>query len=555
MVFESPYTPVSIPETDLWSFLFERKSKPFTDSKEIFTDSETGRTYTFGDLRSTSLEFGKGIQKLWNWKRGDVMAFYTPNSIDTPPAMLGLLWAGGVGSPANPLYTEPELTFQLRDSGAKAIVTQLPFIDTARRAAKAVGIPEDRIILIGDAHDPSGHFRHFSTIRNPSFSGRPTALKIDVRKDLAFLVYSSGTTGLPKGVCLTHHNVVSNVLQMSSVDSMYFHPYGGVDGKGDKGLGITPFFHIYGLTCCIMVFIYTGWELISMPRFDLERACQLIEQYKISFSYVPPPVILAFSKHPIVDKYDLTSMRMFHSGAAPLTPELATALWDRLKISVKQGYGLSETAPVATMQLLDEWGKFMGSVGKLLPNMTARLVDPDKGTDVTEVGKPGELWLKGPNIFPGYLNLPENTAATMSPDGYFKTGDIFVVDKYENFTCVDRLKELIKYKGFQVPPAELEGILLGHKDITDACVIGIEDKEQATEVPRAYVVMKPGIPTDAAKAKEIVDWLASLTAPHKKLRGGVHFLSEVPKSASGKLLRRVLRDQVRQAEKAGAAKL
>ncbi|KIH88175.1 hypothetical protein SPBR_08970 [Sporothrix brasiliensis 5110] len=555
MPFESPFTPLTIPEVDLWSLLFERKSKPFSDSKEIFTDSETGRSYTFGDLRSTSLDFGKGLQSLWNWKRGDVLAFYTPNDIDTPPAMLGLLWAGGICSPANPLYTEHELTFQLRDSGAVAVITQLPFLETARRAARAVGIPEDRIILLGDAHDPSGRFRHFSAIRNPSFKGRATAEPVDVHKDLAFLVYSSGTTGLPKGVCLTHYNVVANVLQMSSMDGLIFHPFGGADGKGDKGLGITPFFHIYGLTCCILVFINTGWELISMPRFDLERACQLIEKYKISFAYVPPPVILAFSKHPVVDKYDLTSMRMFHSGAAPLTPELATALWDRLKIPVKQGYGLSETSPVAMMQLPHEWGKFMGSVGRLLPNMQARLVDPDEGTDVAELGKPGELWLKGPNIFQGYLNLPDNTKATMSADGYFKTGDIFIADKHGNFTCVDRLKELIKYKGFQVPPAELEGILLGHKDIADAGVIGVEDKAQATEVPRAYVVMKPGLPTDAAKAKEIVDWLASLTAPHKKLRGGVHFVKEIPKSPSGKILRRVLRDQVRQADKAGASKL
>ncbi|CAK7568664.1 MAG: hypothetical protein SEPTF4163_006662 [Sporothrix epigloea] len=554
MVYTSPYESVVIPETDLWSFLFERKSKLFADSKEIFTDSETGRTYTFGDLRSTSLDFGKGLQTLWNWQPGDVMAFYTPNNIDTPPAMLGLLWAGGIGSPANPLYTEPELAFQLKDSGAKAIATQLPFLETARRAAKSVGIPDERIILIGDAHDPSGHFRHFSTFRNASSPGRSAAVKVDVHKDLAFLVYSSGTTGMPKGVCLTHYNIVSNVLQMAAIDSLSIHPFGGIDGKGDKGLGITPFFHIYGLSCCIMAFIYNGWELISMPRFDLERACQLIEQYKITFAYVPPPVILAFSKHPIVEKYDLSSMRMFSSGAAPLTPELATALWDRLKIAVKQGYGLSETAPVATMQILDDWGKFLGSVGKLVPNMQARLVDPDNDKDVNE-GQPGELWLKGPNVFPGYLNLSENTAATMSSDGYFKTGDIFVADKHGNLTCVDRLKELIKYKGFQVPPAELEGILLGHKEIADACVIGVEDKEQATEVPRAYVVMKPGLPTDGAKANQIVDWLASRTAPHKKLRGGVYFVSEVPKSASGKLLRRVLRDQVRQAEKAGAAKL
>ncbi|CAK7265556.1 hypothetical protein SEPCBS119000_001578 [Sporothrix epigloea] len=554
MIYTSPYEEVVIPEMDLWSLLFERKSKPFADSKAIFTDSETGRTYTFGDLRSTSLDFGRGLQALWDWQPGDVMAFYTPNNIDTPPAMLGLLCAGGIGSPANPLYTESELAFQLKDSGAKAIATQMPFIETARRAAKSVGIPENRIILIGDAHDPSGHFSHFSTIRSPSFLGRSTPVRVNARKDLAFLVYSSGTTGMPKGVCLTHFNIVSNVLQMAAIDSLYVHPFGGIEGKGDKGLGITPFFHIYGLTCCIMAFIYNGWELISMPRFDLERACQLIEQYKITFAYVPPPVILAFSKHPAVEKYDLSSMRMFSSGAAPLTPELVNTLWDRLKIAVKQGYGLSETAPVATMQLLDDWGKFLGSVGKLAPNMQARLVDPDSDKDV-EIGQPGELWLKGPNVFPGYLNLPENTAATMSSDGFFKTGDIFTADKHGNLTCVDRLKELIKYKGFQVPPAELEGILLSHNDITDACVIGVEDKEQATEVPRAYVVMRAGLPTNSAKAKEIVEWLASRTAPHKKLRGGVHFVNEVPKSPSGKLLRRVLRDKVRQAEKAGAAKL
>ncbi|EPE10362.1 4-coumarate- ligase [Ophiostoma piceae UAMH 11346] len=554
MPFESPYPPVSIPEIDLWSFLFERKSKPFTDSKEIFTDSETGRCYTFGDLRSASLEFGNGIQSLWNWQRGDVMAFYTPNSIDTPPIMLGLLWAGGISSPANPLYTEHELTFQLRDSGAKAVATQLAHLEITRKAAKAAGIPEDRIILLGDQRDPSGKFRHFSDIQSPTATGHKKAVAVGAHGDLAFLVYSSGTTGLPKGVCLTHRNVIANILQMSTVDGLYFHPYGGLDGKGDKGLGITPFFHIYGLVCCVMAFIYLGWELVSMSRFDIERACQLIEKHKLSFAYVPPPVILAFSKHPVVDKYDLTSMRMLHSGAAPLTPELATSLWNRLKIAVKQGYGLSETSPVATLQLPHEWGKFMGSVGKLLPNMQAKLVDPDEEKEVAE-GQPGELWLKGPNVFQGYLNLPDNTAATMSPDGYFKTGDIFVVDKHGNLTCVDRLKELIKYKGFQVPPAELEGILLGHSDIVDAGVIGIEDKEQATEVPRAYVVMKPGVATDAAKGKEITEWLASLTAPHKKLRGGLRFVKEIPKSPSGKILRRVLRDQARQESKAGSSKL
>ncbi|OAA67279.1 phenylacetyl-ligase [Niveomyces insectorum RCEF 264] len=582
----SLFEPVAIPEVDLWSFLFERKAKPFTDSKDIFTDGDTDRSYSFGELRSASLAFGQGLQAAWHWQRGDVVAFYTPNSVDTPAATLGVLWAGGIASPANPLYTEAELTFQLRDARAKALVTMLPFLDTARRAAWAVGIPEDRILLVGDERDPAGRVRHFSQLRRPtatatatatatqaqiqSTRGRSKPVSIDARRDLAFLVYSSGTTGLPKGVCLTHYNIVANVLQQSMVDGQFFHPYGGVDGKGDKGLGITPFFHIYGLTCCIMFFAYMGWELVIMQRFDMERACQLIEKYRLTFAFVPPPVVLAFSKHPVVDKYDLTSMRSMNSGAAPLTPELALAVWDRLKIGVKQGYGLSETSPTATVQTPDEWGKFMGSVGKLLPNMEAKIVDPaynddnddnddddDGNNNPREVpdGQPGELWLKGPSVFQGYLNRPDETRAATSRCGFFKTGDIFVRDKHGNYYCVDRLKELIKYKGFQVPPAELEGILLGHDDVLDAGVIGVEDRAQATEVPRAYIVLKPGLATDAAKAREIADWLATKTAPHKRLRGGVHFIAEIPKSACGKILRRLLRDRARQDDKAQGAKL
>ncbi|EFX02856.1 phenylacetyl-ligase [Grosmannia clavigera kw1407] len=552
MPHTSPYPPVPIPEVDIWTLVFERKAKAFTDSKEIITDGDSDRSYSFGELRSAALAFGRGLQELWGWKHGDVLAFYTPNCIDTPPATLGLLWAGGIATPANPLYTEKELTFQLRDAGASAIVTQLSFLETARRAAKAVGIPDERIILVGDKQDPSGTFRHFNdfvSVGSPGRGRSTSTVAIDPRRDLAFLVYSSGTTGLPKGVCLTHHNIVANVLQFCAMDGPYFHPHGGHDGKGDKGLGVSPFFHIYGLVCNMLVFVYMGWQLVVMSRFDMERACQLIEKHKVTFAYFPPPIILAFSKHPVVDQYDVTSIRLFHSGGAPLTTELATALWDRLKIPVKQGYGLSETSSLSHMQTPDEWGKFMGSVGKLAPNMEAKIVDPDSELEVAD-GETGELWLKGPNVFTQYLNLPENTRATMSSCGYFKTGDIFRRDKHGNYYCVDRLKELIKYKAFQVAPAELEGVLLGHDDILDVGVIGIEDRAQATEVPRAYVVLKPGHARSADKAAEIVAWPAGHTAPHKKLRGGVHFVDSIPKSASGKILRRVLRG--RALEKAGS---
>lgn len=198
-----------------------------------------------------------------------------------------------------------------------------------------------------------------------------------------------------------------------------------------------------GLVNCVFMSIYSGWQLFIMSRFDLEKACQIIQDNKITFAYVPPPIVLAFGKDPNVDRYDLTSLKMLHSGAAPLTNELLELFWSRLKLPVKQGYGLSETAPVTHVQMPDEWAKFMGSVGKLVPNMESKIVDLE-GNEVP-LGEEGELWLKGPNVFGGYLNNPDKTNDAFSTDGWFKTGDIFKVDKHGNYYCVDRLKELIKY--------------------------------------------------------------------------------------------------------------
>ncbi|KAK0632259.1 hypothetical protein B0T14DRAFT_417267 [Immersiella caudata] len=554
MPFASSYPPIAIPrDVDLWSLVFERKQRPFPTTKEIFTSGETGRTYSWAGLRSASVEFGKGLQALWHWKKGDIIALYTPNSIDTPIVTLGALWAGGAVSPANPLYTVEELTFQLKDSGAKALVTQAPFLKTAIAAASKAGIPESRIVIIGEHRDHSGRFQHFSNIRNTSSRGHYAKATVDTDKDLAFLVYSSGTTGLPKGVCLTHLNLVANLLQGDYVEGNQWLPYGGYDGKGDKQLGVLPFFHIYGLTCSVLLTVYSGWQLVVLERFDMEKVLQTIEAYRITFTYLPPPVILAFAKHPLVDKYDLTSLKVLHSGAAPLTRELTEAVWDRLHIPVKQGFGLSETSPVTHCQRVEEWAKHMGSVGKLFPNMEAKIVD-ESGNEVAG-DEAGELWVKGPNVFKAYLNSPERTREAFSPDGYFKTGDIFRRDKHGNYFCVDRLKELIKYKGFPVPPAELEGLLVGHADIADACVIGVEDPAQATEVPRAYVVLRQGVTASEAKAQELSEWVASQVAPHKRLRGGIQFIDQVPKSASGKILRRLMRDQVRKESRAGNAKL
>ncbi|KAJ4397010.1 hypothetical protein N0V93_001234 [Gnomoniopsis smithogilvyi] len=554
MPHKSLYPPIPIPEVDIFTHLFARSSKPFHDTKELLTDGEQpSRSYTYAQLRVAATDFGRGLQAHWKWGRGDVLAFYTPNDVDTPAVTCGVLWAGGIASPANPLYTVDELTFQLTNSGAKALVTQVEYLPKARDAAKKAGIPDERILLLGERGDPEGRIRHWRSIRSTAYTSRSTKVKLQPKKDLAFLVYSSGTTGLPKGVRLTHYNVVSNLLQNEQLDGSHLRPFGGPGGRGDRMLGVLPFFHIYGLVNNAFMSVWAGWHLFVMSRFDLEKACQIIQDNKITFAYVPPPIVLAFGKHPEVDNYDLTSLKMMHSGAAPLTNELLELVWSRLKLPVKQGYGLSETSPVTHVQLPDEWAKFMGSVGKLVPNMEAKIVDLE-GNEVP-LGEEGELWVKGPNVFSGYFNQPEKTKDAFSADGWFKTGDIFKIDKHENYYCVDRLKELIKYKGFQVPPAELEGLLLGHDDVSDVCVIGIYDNSQATELPRAYVTLKSGVQQSDEKAKEIAEWMNSKVAPHKKLRGGVYFIDVVPKSPSGKILRRVMRDKAKQEERKSGPKL
>ncbi|KAI0505534.1 hypothetical protein F5B22DRAFT_517949 [Xylaria bambusicola] len=556
MPMTSLYEHIDIPNVDLWTFLFERKDRPWPDNKEIYIDAATKRSYTWSQVKSTAIEFGRGLRSQWGFKKGDVLGFFTPNSVDYAPVFFGVHYVGGAASTANPNYTAKELAFQMKDSGAKGIVTQLPMLPVVREAAHAIGLPDDRIILLGDGRDPVGKAKHFTEIKHTGLLGALNLgqTRVDPQKDLAFLVYSSGTTGLPKGVQLTHFNIVSNIAQLEHVDRFngLYHA-GGLDGKGDKQLAILPFFHVYGLTCIALAGIRMGIPTIILAKFELEKACQAIQDFGITFASVPPPVVLALAKHPAVSKYDLSTVKFMNSGAAPLGRDLVEMVWDRLTIPIMQGYGLSETAPTLTKGIIFDWKRYNGSAGKLLPNIEAKIVDLE-GKELS-TGQDGELWVKGPNVFPGYLNRPELQDVTFSADGYFKTGDIGHFDEKGNLYITDRLKELIKYKGFQVAPAELEGVLQRHDDIADACVIPAHDLQRETEVPRAYLVLKPGVARNEAKAEEIVAWLSSRVADHKRLRGGVRFIDEIPKNASGKLLRRVLKERAKAEDRAAGAKL
>lgn len=306
--------------------------------------------------------------------------------------------------------------------------------------------------------------------------------------------------------------------------------------------------------------MYGGYHAVIMSKFDIEKFCANVQNYRITYAYVVPPVVLLLSKHPVVDKYDLSSLRMMNSGAAPLTRELVEAASARIKVGIKQGYGLSETSPTSHAQSWDEWDKYIGSVGKLMPNMEAKyMTTPEDGSEPREVavGEVGELYLRGPNVFLGYHNNPRATAECLSPDGWFRTGDVGYQDKEGNFYITDRVKELIKYKGFQVPPAELEGLLLDHEAVDDVAVIGVESTEHGSEVPRAYVVRSAKSKASGVSAEEeaanIVNWLNSKVAQHKRLRGGVRFIDAIPKSVSGKILRRVLKQKAKEDAAAAAA--
>jgi 4-coumarate--CoA ligase len=294
-------------------------------------------------------------------------------------------------SPANPGYSPDELAFQLKNAGAKALATTKAFLKPAQKAAEQAGIPKNRIILLGSEKDDTYSFKHWSNIRKASRAQRYRRRKLDPVKDLAFLVYSSGTTGLPKGVMLSHRNIIAD---LSLIRGSVGHHYSS--GK-DKILGVLPFFHIYGLTGLVHQPLHRGIELVVMPAFDLKKFLDAVQNHKITFIYVAPPVIVRLARDPMDEKYDLSSVRMITCGAAPLTQELVDTVYEKFKIKINQAYGLSETSPMTHTQPWDEWYDSVGSVGKMFPNMTAKYVDPE-GNEV-EANQPGELWLAGPNVF------------------------------------------------------------------------------------------------------------------------------------------------------------
>lgn len=511
IVHSSQYPDVEIPDITITELVL-RRAEELAD-KPAIADAESGRGYTFGELSHMIKAFAGGLQAK-GFGVGDTLAIMAPNVPEYAVVFHGVAVAGGTNTTLNPTYTADEIRHQLQDSGATLLVTIEMFLESAKAAIEGTKVTE--IITLEGIEG--------TTPITEVFGDPIEQVSVDVADHVVVLPYSSGTTGLPKGVMLTHRNLVANILQCE--------PLLRYDAD-DVAIAALPFFHIYGMQVLMNGLLANGVRVLSMPRFDLEVALKTIQDEKVTWFFAVPPMVLAFAKHPLVDQYDLSSLQTVFSGAAPLGAELAQEAAERVGCEVVQGYGMTELSPVSHAT---PPGNFKaGSSGLTVANTECRLVSAD-GED-QDVGGRGELWVRGPQVMKGYLNNQQATDDTIDADGWLHTGDVAELDENGHYSIVDRVKELIKYKGFQVPPAELEALLLTHPQIADCAVIGIPDDE-AGELPKAFIVTAPG---QELSAEDVQEFVADKVASYKKIRI-VEFIDEIPKSASGKILRRFLRD-------------
>ena len=520
-IIRSTYPDVEIPDVTLTELVLGDAAR--RGDKPAIIDGPSGRTMTYAQLASGVRRAAAGLAA-HGLNKGDVLGIYSPNVPEYAVAFHAVASLGGVATTVNPLYTPRELAQQLNDSGASYLLTVPPFMDNAREAARQV--PSLREIFVFGEADGATPFASLLT-----HGDEPPRAAIDPRTDLVALPYSSGTTGLPKGVMLTHHNIVSQLSMAGGRPDITF------PGEADTLLAFLPYFHIYGIVMFLSFGLWRGATIVSMTRFDLEQYLELIQRYRVTYLHLVPPVVIALAKHPVVDRYDLSSAKWALSAAAPLGGPAAEAFTARLGTRLIQAYGMTEVSGASHVGSCEPGKLKPTSGGTVLPNLECVVVDPASG-EAVERGQQGEIWVRGPIVMPGYLGRPDATAATIDADGWLHTGDVGYVDQDGDVFIVDRVKELIKYKGLQVAPAELESVLLGHPAVADVAVIPSPD-EEAGEVPKAFVVLKT-----AASAEEIMGFVADRVAPHKKIRK-LQFTDAIPKSPSGKILRRVLIEQER----------
>ncbi|NEC25879.1 4-coumarate--CoA ligase family protein [Streptomyces sp. SID8111] len=519
-MFRSTYADVAPVELPIHDAVLARAAE--FGSAPALIDGTDGTTLTYEQVDRFHRRVAAGLAEA-GVRKGDVLALHSPNTIAFPTAFYAATRAGAAVTTVHPLATAEEFAKQLTDSAARWIVTVSPLLATARRAAEIAGGVEE--IFVCDSAPG-----HRSLIDMLASTAPEPQVSVDPAEDVAALPYSSGTTGVPKGVMLTHRQIATNLAQLDPAITA---------GPGDRILAVLPFFHIYGLTALMNAPLRQGATVVVLPRFDLEQFLAAIQNHRITALYVAPPIVLALAKHPMVAEYDLSSLQHVISAAAPLDAGLAAACSKRLGLPpVGQAYGMTELSPGTHVVPLDAMHEAPpGTVGRLIAGTEMRIVSlDDPGKDLGP-GESGEILIRGPQVMKGYLGRPDATAAMIDEDGWLHTGDVGHVDEAGWLFVVDRVKELIKYKGFQVAPAELEALLLTHPGIADAAVTGVYN-EDGNEVPHAHVVRQPSAP--GLSEGEVMMYVAERVAPYKRVRQ-VTFLDAVPRAASGKILRRELR--------------
>jgi acyl-CoA synthetase (AMP-forming)/AMP-acid ligase II len=487
-------------------------------------DGATGQTLTRGELAARSAALAAGLRER-GVLPGDLVAVAMPNLAWWPVVALGVWRAGAAISPISPLWTADESARVFARAVPRLVIAFAPFAAQVRGAQRTAGIDDVELAVVGGDAADATRIEALLALD----AGDPYAEPDLGPGELAAVPFSSGTSGLPKGVRLTHGNLAAGAAQAISG----FRAAGPYD-EHSVVLAGAPFFHSIGLTLMLCAPLTLGAAIITIPVAQLEPVLALIGRHRVSHLAVPPPLFDALAVDPLVDEHDLSSVRLAVTGGAHTSAEAELALSERLGCVARQGYGMTEATCTISCPLLGP--STPGTVGWLVPGTEARLVDPQTRTDA-ELGEPGELWVRGPQVMQAYHGLPEDTAAAITPDGWLRTGDLVAIREDGQLEVRDRLKELIKVKGASVAPAEIELVLRQHPAVRDAGVVGVPDAERG-EAPIAFVVLD-----EPVESGELEDFAAARLAGYKRPREIV-VVDELPRLATGKLVRRALRERV-----------
>ncbi|KAF8158555.1 hypothetical protein B0H34DRAFT_709358 [Crassisporium funariophilum] len=552
---------VTIPQ-----FLFdtEHPARP-SRQKEIpwLIEDDTGKKIGEHELRTRTHGLANALSSQYSIGEDDVVLLFSRNHVDYPVTIWAVHRLGGIISGANPDFTSNELLYQLQETKASVVIVHPESLSIALAAALQAGLSSNRIILF-DTHkgiSDDMYTRHETVSSLVECGLRNKVVYIERALDpgegktkLAFLSFSSGTTGRPKAVAIPHFALIANVIQIAVHNKVHQNYCDWNDQRyrpGDVAIGVLPFYHIYGLVINLHYILFCGMSLVVIPKFNFIEMLNSIVRHRITHLLLVPPQVVLLCKHTATKDYDLRQyIRLIMCGAAPLSHELNQQLFEMFPTAhIGQAYGMTETCTATTMWPISQKRGISGSSGQLLPGTIARIVKPD-GT-IAGYDEAGELVIKTPSVAAGYSNNKQATQETFI-DGWVKTGDEVKIREDGEVIVLDRLKEIMKVKGFQVAPAELEGCLLDHPDVSNACVVGVPD-DYSGEIPLAFVVLTADASARAGKSKDSTRDIKASIAKHvadnkvhyKHLAGGVEFVSVIPTSPSGKLLRRLLRDQAK----------